>query len=245
MKSWKIITHAIIFYLAFICLIIGLEKVEANNIRKIENYCLSYGCDFEKYNKVIEIISYESQKLLIYNLDFENGVYWQIYEDDEGLNIIECLELMSLSFFLFYSLKIDKKNIANKIKISEPLFYDTINEYINTNNWRRVIPFYYRFSLYQVLIETNINRNVDLFSKALKSGVITQETFNEKIAFINDQSQKQKTLHYFKFSKKFHDLSKLYKNQSISKSEFNQQKSVLFNSFSSEILEQSNQNSSC
>ena len=245
MKRWKIITYAIVFYLAFICLIIGLEKIETNNIRKIENYCMRYDCDFEKYNKVIEIISYESSMLLIYNLNFENGVYWEIYEDDDGLNLIECMELIALSFFLFYALKIDKRHISNKIKLSEPLFSETINEYINSNNWQRVIPFYHRFSLYQIFLDTKINRNVDLFSKALKSGAITQETFNEKIAFINDQSQNQKTLHYFKFSKKFYDLSKLYKNQNISKSEFNQQKSVLFNSFSSEILEQSNQPSSC
>jgi len=245
MVKKKIVISICVFYSIFFLAFFLMEKIESLNLAEIEYFASNESKKelrdeywYLDYHAQFSRIKARAQELCVYNINFSQKISlaeWELYYDNEGLNLIEYFEIIAILILLAISYFIDGEYFPKKIMLLEPLFGEAILNKMNKRKWLFIIPCANRLMVATIILGTNIENRLKILTTGLSEGSIDSETFQLKQQNEIEKDLNRKIEYYFHLTAKYENLLLIYSSGSLNRSEFDERKKLLFELYTNEI----------
>lgn len=245
MVKKKIVISTCVFYCVFFLAFFTIEKIESLNLAEIEYFANNESKKelrdeywYLDYHAQFSRIKARAQELGVYNINFwqKNSIQeWELYYDNEGLNLIEYFEIIAIFIIVAISYYIDSEYFQKKLMLLEPLFGEAILNKIKKRKWLFVIPCANRIMVATIILGTNLENRLKILAKGFNEGAIDRETFQLKQQDEIEKDLKRKIEYYFQLTARYENLLLIYSSGSLNRSEFDERKKLLFELYTNEI----------
>ena len=245
MVKKKIVISICVFYGIFFLAFVIIEKIESLNLAEIEYFANNESKKelrdeywYLDYHAQFSRIKARAQELGVYNINFwqKNSIQeWELYYDNEGLNLIEYFEIIAIFIIVAISYYIDGEYFQKKLMLLEPLFGEAILNKIKKRKWLFVIPCANRIMVATIILGTNLENRLKILAKGFNEGAIDRETFQLKQQDEIEKDLKRKIEYYFQLTARYENLLLIYSSGSLNRSEFDERKKLLFELYTNEI----------
>ena len=245
MVKKKIVISTCVFYCVFFLAFFTIEKIESLNLAEIEYFANNESKKelrdeywYLDYHAQFSRIKARAQELGVYNINFwqKNSIQeWELYYDNEGLNLIEYFEIIAIFIIVAISYYIDSEYFQKKLMLLEPLFGEAILNKIKKRKWLFVIPCANRIMVATIILGTNLENRLKILAKGFNEGAIDRETFQLKQQDKIEKDLNRKIEYYFQLTARYENLLLIYSSGSLNRSEFDERKKLLFELYTNEI----------
>jgi hypothetical protein len=238
MVKKTLILSTCVFYGFFCLAFFTIEKIESLNLVEIE-YFVRYESKKELHNDAhFSRIKDRAHELGVYNINFSrknSNKEWELYYDNEGLNLIEYFEIILILLLLAITYFIDREYFQKKIVLLEPLFGEAFLNKMKKRKWLFIIPCANRIMVAAIILETQVENNLKLLAKGFNEGAIDRETFQRKQQNEIEKDLNRKIAYYFLLTARHENLLAIYNSGALNRNEFEERKKLLFDQYSNEI----------